>query len=234
MIITSTAILTLFSAWAQELDPYVSAKLTYGNISSYTNVGLQAITTPSMGIETPIDHRFSDWVFGGQLAVGISPWQIKNIRHEFSYYITAKQSNSLDVVVFSDPVRYNLGLKTQSMLLHNYYDFPTDSKFTPFAGFGIGVGHLKRNIQSILKSDGYTGNRTDKAFTFAYDFLAGTRYELNERLSLDFTARYFNLGKLDSFIEIIDTHLELPLSFYANSSNHADGFDFAIGFRYYF
>ncbi len=81
----------------------------------------------------------------------------------------------------------NTGTMSAWSLMGNaLYDFDLKSRFTPYAGVGLGAARLKADG---LPVSGSTLNDSDTVL--AYQGLAGVGYALDGNLKLDFGYRYF-------------------------------------------
>lgn len=80
-------------------------------------------------------------------------------------------------------------------MLNGYYDFRSDSKFTPY--LGIGVGAARVSFDGIAPVG--TTSLDDSAWTFAYQGIAGVSYAVNNQWDVFGDYRYF--GTLDSEVK---------------------------------
>ena len=89
--------------------------------------------------------------------------------------------------------------KANSLMFNIYKDIVTISKFTPFVGGGIGIGHLKES------AGGYAISREDnvihpletiskKRNQFAYKLTIGSDIKLSNKVTGEISYNYFNLG----------------------------------------
>ena len=221
-MLTSAAIITMLYNNASQFNLYFSARAARANIVNEINIEKISDIT-----EMALDKKFMGWVSGGQISAGISPWsQNKNIRHEVSYYITDKKSNSVNLDI-SEPTLHALGIKTHSLMFNTFYDFKNNGRITPYVGAGIGMGFLDWDIMDVsLLNSLFSYFSSESAFTFSYALIAGAEYKLNKRFSLDLIARYFDLGKIHTTNRLVSG--DVP----SNTSVH--GMEFAFGIRYTF
>ena len=73
-------------------------------------------------------------------------------------------------------------LSTISLMGNAYYDFNTESSFTPFLGAGIGLANIEADTDLTEKDDDTV---------FAYQLAAGGSLAAGENLNLDIQYRYF-------------------------------------------
>jgi len=128
-----------------------------------------------------------------------------DFRVEFNYSkLTTKtdeqtqSGGGIDVTASITPA---LEYKLNSYLVYGYRDFPNDSKFTPYAGLGLGVTSLSQ-IEKTLKVLGTNVDATldipgtDKS-VFTYAFKGGVTYDISEKIDLYSEATYQNIGSFD-------------------------------------
>jgi opacity protein-like surface antigen len=77
-------------------------------------------------------------------------------------------------------------LKTHSFMVNGFYDIDTGSPWTPFVGIGIGLSKLDINGPDFHYSD------SDNVF--AYQFIGGVAYAINDQWSLDAQYRFMGTG----------------------------------------
>ena len=224
-MLTLTTLIAMLTGNAAELDFYVSARGSQTNVLSKADIDFQKITEVP-GNHIDINDDFNNWLLGGQLAVGMSPWSNKNIRHELGYFIVDKQISSINIELAGVPATYTLGKKAQSLLFNTYYDFPRVDKITPYIGAGIGIAFLDEDANDATWSRIWS----DYAITFAYAFIFGIEYDWGERLTVDIISRYFDLGCPNNAANAVNAHL----GYNAATGLRVDGFDIAIGLRYTF
>lgn len=172
------------------------------------------------------------------LAVG---YRLGGFRIEGEYFYRGTRYNStaepnFDGWVPSDSPEYGGGGSTDgggvedavdNLMSHNffanlYYDYRTDSKFTPYAGFGIGLAqvsvqyrtrwHRTRNADNINVFDrslpgGELNERLAGALSndeatmtdtlFGYQLLAGLDYQVSEPLTIGLKFRYAMFGEFE-------------------------------------
>ncbi len=101
-------------------------------------------------------------------------------------------------------------LKIQSLMVNGYYDVDTGSKWVPFIGAGIGWAKVDLNTPALPLGDNDN--------VFAYQFMAGVTYVIDDRWAVDAQYRFF--GTQDATIQDAD--------FSVNSNN------LMVGVRYSF
>lgn len=170
------------------------------------------------------------------LAVG---YRLGSFRVEGEYFYRGARYNSTDEPGFpnadgtvwypSSSSEYNDGAEdaVDNLMSHNvfanlYYDYRTDSKFTPYAGFGIGFARvsvqyrtrwyrnpngdeittikaphgdpaLNQRLAGLLTNDEATMTDT----LFGYQALAGVDYQVSEPLTIGLKFRYAMFGEFE-------------------------------------
>ena len=156
----------LFAANANaiELKQYMSAKLTYSDMSNDTH-----FYDATRSLKDDVDDK----VWGGSVAYGIKAGAV---RTELELNIHDKAEKHYDYWTGS--------LENNSIMLNAYYDIDTGTKFTPYVGAGIGMAHLK------AKDDDWHKSKT----TFAWQAGAGVSYAMTNNIALDLGYRYNDYG----------------------------------------
>lgn len=145
--------------------------------------------------------------FLGTIAVGYDFANPMRLEAEYGW-----QKNDLDRLSYNNLYgNFDQGdLKVQSFMLNGYYDVDTGSPWSPFIGAGIGWAKVDLSTPALP-----LGDNDD---VFAYQFMAGVAYAVNEQWSLDAQYRFF--GTQDATIQGAD---------FSTNSN-----DLLIGIRYNF
>lgn len=77
-------------------------------------------------------------------------------------------------------------------MLNFWYDIPTDTKFTPY--FGGGIGAMYGSIKSSANDGTFFVDVDDSDLVFAYQLGAGLAYDLNDSWVLTADYRYLDTG----------------------------------------
>lgn len=85
---------------------------------------------------------------------------------------------------------------TNLWMISGYYDIPTQSMFTPYITAGIGVAlHKIKDSNFVVAYKGYKyAGASEKAF--AWSAGVGSLYKIRDKISLDFSYRYTDMGKV--------------------------------------
>ncbi|MBR1605713.1 MAG: porin family protein [Alphaproteobacteria bacterium] len=188
-----------FSVHANACDwkPYISAKLTASQLSVNTSgryVG-DGFIEKSLNSGDETQH-----VWGTSFAAGAASGAIRT-EIEWHRNTAARMSdtNSTINAILGNTVETGKAkIKTDALLLNAYYDFETDSAFTPYVGAGIGYAKTKitqsRYVSWALEGfDKATNSHTN----FAWQIGAGIAYALNDHVSIDVGYRYIDYGKFN-------------------------------------
>ena len=73
-----------------------------------------------------------------------------------------------------------------SLMVNGYYDIKTSSSVTPYLGAGIGFSNV-----SVDYSDAGVKLADDSDMVFSYQFIAGVGFDINPKLKLDLSYKYF-------------------------------------------
>ena len=158
------------NANALEVNPYVSAKLSYDWAKD----------------EFKNNWTTGDWkvklhknIWGGHYAAGVKARAIR-AEIEWNHYQDAKRK------AYGERFR----LQNHSLMLNAYYDLNTCTKWTPYIGAGMGIAMLKFTEKDM--EDGW--KVSDRAYNFAWQVGAGVAYDLTKNVALDAGYRYINSG----------------------------------------
>jgi opacity protein-like surface antigen len=123
-------------------------------------------------------------VLGWDLVPG-SPVGEGRVELEYS-----RRSNRLDKVGFVEgKFKGDGNLTVDSLLINTFGVLRRDSRFTPYAGIGIGAARIAADG---LKVDGQPLS-SDETFVFAYQAGGGVDFELTNTLWLDLGYRFFGV-----------------------------------------
>lgn len=208
------------------LTPYLAAKATYGWLQSNSNVGSSFYLhkgTPVNGDGTYKDNQISDKtlkdnVWGTRLAYGLqAPLQKGQLRAEIELGWNNKSGddNLYNIVIKAqNNGKYNgehfqLNTAVYSGMFNMYYDFATDTKFTPYIGAGLGYARVKTKAHTWGHC-GTPANTYDLSFNksannFAFHIDLGGSYALTDQISLDLGYRYTNFGRIKTDPTIRDS-----------------------------
>lgn len=211
-----------FNANAMDFNPYVSGKLTYGevNVDGSQSQGRENLTAD-----------IEDKVYGFNAAVGVStkvPYGSLRGEFEFGYKDGMKDnySRAEDVAQGATAI---MKADIQTYMFNMYYDIDTGTKFTPYVGAGIGYAKVK--TKASLPEFGISEKSDDN--NLAWQVGAGVSYAMTENISFDVGYRYTDYGSVkDSFEK--DNVQGFKATFNANSKYDVTSHEFLLGARYAF
>ena len=135
---------------------------------------------------------FDDDVFSGSLAFGMKK---NNWRAELEASIFSEAEKNIQFSTISsygfNPFTAKVQINT--LLFNVFYDFPTNTPFTPFVGAGVGISHIKGKYNTV-DTDG-AHSESHKKVNLAWQIGAGISYALTGTINLDFAYRYTHFGK---------------------------------------
>jgi len=197
------------AAMAQHSGPYVGASLG-GNVlmdaKASDNLGDFNLTfKPALQGSAVIGWDFAP---GNPVGEG---------RVELEY---SRRSNQLDQVKFVEGGFEGGGNVTADSLLLNFFGvFHGGSRFSPYAGLGIGAARIETSDLSVT---GYPMS-SDSAVVFAYQLGCGVDVALTDHLNLDLGYRFFSSSK-PKFTEINGYTFEMDYI------SHSAVFGLRVGF----
>ncbi|MGB9082371.1 MAG: outer membrane beta-barrel protein [Desulfuromonadaceae bacterium] len=116
-----------------------------------------------------------------------------------------RRSNPLDRVKFVEGSFKGGGdVKADSLLLNLFGVFHDNSRFSPYAGLGIGAARIKASGLEVIGHPMSSGS----AVVFAYQLGGGVDVALTDHMNLDLGYRFFNCSK-PSFSEVNGDKFEM-------------------------
>lgn len=194
-IILLAGVACLFAAQANAFNirPYVSAKLKYSMMDNSWKIN-ETDDTRNGVYQFNNDINADDKVFGGSVALGLkAPTNFGDIRTEIEYARNGDAQKSQT----KDEEKFDLTLKNQTLLFNVYYDFNTNTAFTPYIGGGLGIARMKGTMNWAEDiEDGCSVNSIKSRTNFAWQIGAGVAYNFNQNVAIDLGYRYMDYGKL--------------------------------------
>ncbi|MCC8195117.1 MAG: acyloxyacyl hydrolase [Deltaproteobacteria bacterium] len=155
--------------------------------------------------------RKDDDTWGGAIAVGYDFERLLNVpmRGEIEYAffgnVDGSVSRSFDGGTVSGEAKLKNKMDIQTLFFNAYFDFDTDTPFTPYLGAGLGIAFVdSKSSGSVDYSVGgvdYSGSSSTNYklnTNFAWNVGAGVAWEFNDLLTLDLGYRFASLGKVKS------------------------------------
>ncbi|NEQ44854.1 MAG: porin family protein [Leptolyngbya sp. SIOISBB] len=165
--------------------------------------GLPPIGTATVPVDVSID---TDTGFGINGAVG---YRFDNVRAEFE---VGYNNNSVDSITVNDvDTSVDGDIGNWKFLINGYYDFPTNSRFSPYLGGGIGVAILSANDVSATVPNLGEVDIDDSSASFLFQFKAGAGYDITETLNAFLGYRL--MGIPGQSFEVLDADLDADTLF---------------------
>lgn len=186
----------------QQPSNYVGVRL--GNSDNHQS-GLQAINPRVTGVTDTSIKDTGVWslAFGHRYA--------SNWRAEIEYADRGSAGMIVNTVGAGFSGRNELKAKSWSLMANAYYDVPMSSNFLFFGQAGLGYARVNLSGTQFFQAPANTG-----AFNFGTSFPGATKgnmawslglggqYKFSPQYSLDFGARYVNLGKMETNIDTVN------------------------------
>ena len=177
-IVALLALLLPSAAWAQDKPWYVAGGLG----ASFLN---DVDTTDSTGFTITTDF---DTGFLGTGAFGRS---FGNFRAEGEVFYNTNDVDTVSALGIS--IAGSGDVSTTGLMVNGYYDFETNSKWTPYIGGGIGGANVSINNLSIVGIQ----IADDDTTVFAYQAKVGVAYEFSPAWEGTFGYRFFGTEDAD-------------------------------------
>jgi OOP family OmpA-OmpF porin len=165
------ALIVLFAppSWAQL---YIGVEGGWTGLPDQTDT-IAGVTS----VTARFDGGFNAGVRGGY------EWGPLRIEEEYTY----RQNGARDLVGTGFTIGVGGNRHTNSIMTNVLYDFTLGYPITPHVGFGVGAA----DVFDGLKFPGIGQLFDNSSWQFAYQGIAGLRYNLNPSLTLDIDYRYF-------------------------------------------
>jgi len=163
---------------------------------------------PPVGITTvPLDASLdTDTGFGIGGAVG---YRFDNARVELE---VGYNNNTVDNIMVNDIEASADGdIGNWKFLINGYYDFPTDSRFSPYVGGGAGLAILSANDVSASLPPFGAVSIDDSNSSFIFQFKAGAGYDITDELTAFLGYRL--MGIPGQSFEVLGTDLDADTLF---------------------
>jgi opacity protein-like surface antigen len=92
---------------------------------------------------------------------------------------------------------FRTSIQTQTIMFNAYYDLGQWNRMVPYIGAGVGVARndMDSVVYSALPNSPVAG---DDKWSLAWSLMAGTSFQLSDRVILDLGYRYIDMGKAES------------------------------------
>ena len=118
---------------------------------------------------------------GLSLAAGSSVSDVVRLEGEFSYRKNDMDTISASMGGASATLPINGEIESMALMGNIFADINTSSAITPFLGLGIGFSKLDAEIEGDSEDD----------TVFAYQFILGAGFKVNDSTAIDLSYRYF-------------------------------------------
>ena len=177
VIIGALSAITALSSWGQGSGFYVKGDVG-GNFTEDIDLkeffgpvapGSKIKLDPGLRAGVSAGYQVTDW-FAGEAELGVF-------------------ENSIDSVTDATHI-HDATFANVPLLFNAKFQYPNRTPLTPYAGAGLGFSESIFDVGNItIGGTSLSGNDVDAVF--AYQFFAGVRYQLNERMGLNLEYRYF-------------------------------------------
>ena len=136
----------------------------------------------------------------GVFSVGFGK-EFNEYRLEFNYSKATIESDTFSVTSGGTGITASitpaLESDVSSYMIYGYKDFPSDSKITPYAGVGLGLGHFSAKDQTAtVAGTAYQFEGGDET-VFSFGLKGGVTYEIADNTSIYSEAMYQNFASYD-------------------------------------
>lgn len=147
--------------------PYIGAA---GGVSIFHDSDVK-----ELGFDATVEY---DTGYGFNVSAG---YDFEPVRVEFEFGYKKADLDKVKALGISVPVS-DTDFRVMSYMANAYYDFKTNSPFTPYIGAGLGL------LNGEFKSPGFKDDDT----VFGYQFAAGAAFNFNKNIALDVSYRFQN------------------------------------------
>ena len=133
----------------------------------------------------------------GLFSIGVGK-EFNDFRFEINYSKATVETDSFKVTTggtgVTASISPNLESDVNSYMIYGFKDFPNDSKFTPYAGIGLGLASLSADNQTAtVAGTAYSLDGASET-VFSYALKGGAAYEIADNTSIYSEATYQNFA----------------------------------------
>jgi outer membrane protein OmpA-like peptidoglycan-associated protein len=132
-------------------------------------------------------HMDTGWAVGGN--VGYAGLFIPNLRVEGEIAYRSNSVNGIQVTPPGTTFSATGNVNSLAFMANAYYDFLNSSAFTPYLGGGVGAARVSLDSLAFTALPGFKTSGSD--WQFAYQGIAGVRYNFTPNWSVHVDYRYF-------------------------------------------
>jgi len=137
----------------------------------------------------------------GVISIGLGK-EFNDYRIHFEYTASTIESDKLTAesegVAVTASMTPNLKADTSSYMIYGLKEFNNDSKFTSYAGIGLGIGSFSLNAQTITLAGTDVSLKGSDEPVFSFALRGGTEYEMSENIFIYSEATYQNFAAFKS------------------------------------
>ena len=136
----------------------------------------------------------------GLFSIGFGK-EFNDFRVEFNYSKATVETDSFSVTTGGNGVTAsitpNLESEVSNYMLYGFKDFSNDSKFTPYAGVGIGIASLSADDQTATVAGTAYSLEGASESVFSFALKGGAAYEIADNTSIYSEATYQNFASYE-------------------------------------
>ncbi|MGE0109511.1 MAG: outer membrane protein [Bdellovibrionales bacterium] len=119
---------------------------------------------------------------------------------------------------FGGELGNNADVGVMTYMANAYVDWQNSSRFTPYAGFGLGMASISTDISTtaIIAGSSYTLSSDDSDTAFAWQAGVGVGYRITDRWSADLGWRYIATNDVSLNTTLAGTALPVETSLSSN------------------
>ena len=137
----------------------------------------------------------------GAISIGLGR-EFNDYRIHFEYTASTIESDKVTAesegVAVTASMTPNLKADTSSYMIYGLKEFNNDSKFTSYAGIGLGIGSFSLNAQTITLAGTDVSLKGSDEPVFSFALRGGTEYEMSENIFIYSEATYQNFAAFNS------------------------------------
>lgn len=137
----------------------------------------------------------------GVISIGLGK-EFNDYRIEFEYTAATIESNKVTAesggVGVTASMTPNLKADRSSYMIYGLKEFNNDSKFTTYAGIGLGIGSMSLNDQTVTLAGTAVSLKGADEDVFSFALRGGTEYEMSENIFIYSEATYQNFAAFKS------------------------------------
>lgn len=175
---------------------------------------------------------------GFAYSVGVGYKLKQNLRTELAYHgiSNLKYSANIDNNGAKGSGEYKQKLKINALMANIIYDIqlPSNYRFNPYLGVGLGYAQLKPDTASINVNNATVNYKAKKSNNFTYAISGGVAFHLNQQIMLDIGYKFQDFGKVKNLSSVQTPNASSYKDFTAKSGFKVRTHSMMAGIRYSF